>query len=182
MKPFFSQELYLKTWNFSSKAHAGQTLPGSDLSYLNHIGNVTMEVMAAISTIPVENPDLSIQCALLHDVIEDTNVTCEQVKAEFGETVASGVQALTKNNYLPTKQERMQDSLDRIMNEPKEIWIVKLADRITNLQPPPHNWKKEKIETYHQEAILIHQSLGGAHAILSERLGQKIKNYQSYSQ
>ncbi|MBU3916696.1 HD domain-containing protein [bacterium] len=182
MKPFFSQDLYLKTWNFSSKAHIGQTLPGSDLSYLNHIGNVTMEVIAAISAIPVENPDLSIQCALLHDVIEDTDVTYDQVKTEFGEKVASGVRALTKNKSLPTKQEQMQDSLNRIANEPREIWIVKLADRITNLQPPPPHWKLKKIETYRKEAILIHEHLGKAHVILSERLNQKIKAYQSFIQ
>ncbi len=179
MKPFFSQELYIKAWNFSSEAHLAQTLIGSTVPYINHVGSVAMEVTAAISAVPVEDPDLSIQCALLHDTIEDTGATHEQIEAEFGRKVASGVLALTKDKTLPTKLEQMQDSLDRIRREPKEIWLVKLADRITNLQSPPSSWTKEKIVYYRDEAKLIHQNLGKAHPLLSKRLERKILYYQS---
>jgi len=180
MKALFSQELYLKTWNFSSSAHKNQKLPGSEIPYINHIGNVAMEIIAAICAIPVEFPDLSIQCALLHDVIEDTEVTYDQVEADFGVRVASGVLSLTKNKDLQSKQEQMLDSLNRIKQLPKEVWMVKLADRITNLQPPPHHWDNEKISKYREEAKLINEILGPAHVILSERLNQKILNYQKY--
>lgn len=139
-----------------------------------------MEVVAAITAIPVEFPDLSIQCALLHDVIEDTDVTYDQVRSTFGEEVAAGVMSLSKNTNLPTKAEQMEDSLNRILLQPKEVWMVKLADRITNLQPPPHYWNKEKITHYRDEAILIHKHLGASHRLLSERLQQKIYNYQAF--
>ncbi len=180
MKTIFSQELYIKAWNFSSSAHMNQTLPGSEIPYINHIGNVVMEIMAAITAIPVEFPELSIQCALLHDVIEDTEVTYDQVEIEFGVQVASGVLSLTKNKELLSKQEQMLDSLNRIKQQPKEVWMVKLADRITNLQPPPHYWDKVKISKYNNEAKLISDNLGIAHMVLSERLNQKIMNYQKY--
>ncbi len=78
---FWSQDLYLKAWNFASNAHKDQKLPGSDIPYINHIGSVAMEVMAAIAqSSSVANPDLAVQCALLHDTVEDTRTTYEQVK------------------------------------------------------------------------------------------------------
>jgi len=57
--------------------------------------------------------------------------------------VAIAVSSLSKNENLP-REMQMQDSLDRILQLPKEVWAVKLADRITNLQPPPAYWDAEK--------------------------------------
>lgn len=139
-----------------------------------------MEVLVAISLIPVNNPNLAIQCALLHDTIEDTKVTFEQISSEFGQNVADGVLALTKDKTLPSKFEQMQDSLSRIKAVPFEIWMVKLGDRITNLQPPPIYWNNDKIIKYRDEAKFIFESLKDAHLILSKRLEQKIINYQIY--
>lgn len=178
--PLFSQDVLIKAWNFASVAHKKQLLPGSDIPYLNHIGSVAMEIMAAISEVPVPFPDLSVQCALLHDVIEDTDVTFDQVESEFGTHVASGVLSLTKDKTIATKQGQMLDSLERIKQQPREVWMVKLADRITNLQPPPHDWNRDKIAGYRNEAELIFDHLGEAHTVLAERLKQKIRDYLNY--
>ncbi len=176
-----AQDIYTKALNFSSQAHKGQKVPGSDLPYITHIGNVVMEVMSAISmSNSVNDPDLAVQCAWLHDVLEDTQVTYEQLKAEFGQDVADGVLALSKNSDLKNKAEKMQDSLNRIRKQPVEVWMVKLADRITNLRPPPHHWANEKIRQYYEEAIEIHSALGAANEILSSRLLDKIKSYKRY--
>ncbi len=76
----WSQDLYLKAWNFASNAHKGQNLSGSSIPYINHIGSVAMEVMSAIAQRDsVSNPDLSVQCALLHDITEDTEITYEHL-------------------------------------------------------------------------------------------------------
>jgi (p)ppGpp synthase/HD superfamily hydrolase len=96
----WSQDVYTKAWNFASYAHKDQNMPGSDLPYITHIGNVAMEVMSAIvQSNGVNDPDLSVQCALLHDVIEDTHITYEQVNTEFGQKVADGVLALQIEAY-----------------------------------------------------------------------------------
>jgi (p)ppGpp synthase/HD superfamily hydrolase len=177
----WSQDVYNKAWNFVCEAHKAQHMPGSDVPYVKHIGTVTMEVMSAIAaTDAVQEPDLAVQCALLHDVIEDTPVTYEQVRAEFGEAVADGVLALTKNLELPTKAEQMRDSLRRIQDRPYEVWIVKLADRIANLQEPPPYWTSEKIRQYQQEAMLIYDTLKDANRLLAERLAQKIDEYRRF--
>ena len=54
---------------------------------------------------------------------------------------------------------------------------MKLADRITNLQPPPAHWTKKKVAAYKKEARLILAELGEASDYLSERLAEKIRNY-----
>jgi (p)ppGpp synthase/HD superfamily hydrolase len=55
--------------------------------------------------------------------------------------------------------------------------MVKMADRITNLQPPPKHWDQEKILQYKQEARLIHDYLKDANKYLADRLKQKIGSY-----
>jgi (p)ppGpp synthase/HD superfamily hydrolase len=178
----WSPDRYSEALRFAAAAHRGQTVPGSDMPYLAHVCNVAMEVMTAIASADdgVAHPDLAVQCALLHDVIEDTGVSYENVEALFGAAVADGVAALSKQEGLGSKSEKMADSLRRIKDQPREIWMVKLADRITNLQPPPHYWKEQKIRNYHAEAVSIHEALGSAHEGLAQRLFFKIEEYQQY--
>jgi (p)ppGpp synthase/HD superfamily hydrolase len=174
----WSPDKYIKAWNFASQSHEGQKLTGTNVAYINHIGLVAMEVMTCIAQDrSIANPDLAIQCALLHDTIEDTHVLYEQIAEEFGVDVADGVLAVTKNRTLGEKSLQMKDSLARIRMQPREVWIVKLADRITNLQPPPEQWSKKKIAAYRVEADLILSELGEASEYLSERLAVKIQDY-----
>ncbi|MDM8555178.1 HD domain-containing protein [Desulfococcaceae bacterium HSG7] len=174
----WNQDNFIKAWNFASQAHKGQFIPGADIPYINHIGNVVMEVMAVIAQdLNIENPDLLVQCALLHDVIEDTGNSYKTIKEIFGVEVADGVSALSKDANLPSKAEQMQDSIARIRKQPKEIWMVKLADRITNLQPPPKHWNKAKVKNYRNEAVLILEKLGEANPYLAQRLKKKIAEY-----
>jgi hypothetical protein len=58
--------------------------------------------------------------------------------------------------------------------------MVKLADRITNLQPPPPNWTKKEIMAYWKGAKEIHATLKSASPFLERRLAQKIESYQQY--
>ena len=76
----------------------------------------------------------------------------------------------------------MRDSLERIGKQPKEVWMVKLADRITNLQPPPKHWNKEKIANYRHEAQLILEALKEGSAGLALRLERKILDYSQYAE
>jgi (p)ppGpp synthase/HD superfamily hydrolase len=162
-------------------AHQGQLVPGTTLPYITHIGLVAMEVMASVAAGEhVQSPDLLVGCALLHDTLEDTRVTFEEVLREFGPEIAGGVLALSKNSDLPGKEAQMADSLARIQQEPPEVWMVKMADRITNLQPPPPDWQPEKIRRYRQEAVLIVATLGKASCFLARRLRQKIDEYQRF--
>ena len=112
--------------------------------------------------------------------IEDTESSYEDVQQKFGTPVADGVMALTKNDELPTKEAKMKDSLSRIKQQPKEIWMVKLGDRITNLYHPPYYWQDEKKIAYKQEAILIYDELKEGSDQLAQRLWQKIEEYDRF--
>ena len=178
--PLWNPDRVIQAWRFAADVHQGQQVPGTELPYLTHLGQVVMEVMGAVAVESPAHPDLPILCAILHDVIEDTPVTYEAVQAEFGTEVADGVMALTKNAELPTKAEQMNDSLSRIKQQPKALWLVKLGDRISNLGKPPHYWKPEKIAAYRDEAITIHRELGEASPLLGDRLLARIETYGTY--
>lgn len=189
----WSPELYLAAWNYAAQVHGSQKIPGTELPYVVHVGAVAMEVVNALAqssraassraassraaSSRVDKPDLAVQCALLHDVIEDTPAEYADVAARFGVAVADGVLALTKETTLPSKTAQMADSLARIRQQPQEVWMVKLADRITNLQPPPHYWDNAKIAAYRVEAGTILDALGEADEWLAERLRRKIAGY-----
>lgn len=170
------QEAWLSAWRFAARAHAGQTTPGEPFPYLVHLGAVAMEVLVAHQMEPFGRPVMVVQCALLHDTIEDTSTKDEDIAARFGVEVAAGVRALTKDASLP-KTDAMADSLRRIRQQPREVWAVKLADRITNLQAPPGPWKPEKIAAYRLEAQQILAALSDGHPALVARLARKIDDY-----
>ena len=174
------QERYQKAMKFAGEKHSKQKVPGTTANYLLHISNVAMEVLMAHHADPCFDLDFAIQAAILHDTIEDTNTDFDEIKMEFGEAVAQAVQALTKDESLASKEEQMKDSLHRINAQPKEVGLVKLADRITNLQTPPAHWEKEKVIQYCREAQLIAQQLQDKNAYLLQRLHQKIAEYEQY--
>ena len=176
----FSPDSYSRAWWFAAQAHGDQLVPGTELPYIVHIGNVAMEVLASLSAEPAPSPDLAVQCALLHDVIEDTPVEVDNLDAVFGPEVTAGVLALTKDKTLKPKQAQMIDSLHRIQEQPREVWRVKLADRISNLRQPPGHWSRGKIIAYRDEAELILESLQHGSDYLAERLARKIEQYTRF--
>jgi (p)ppGpp synthase/HD superfamily hydrolase len=183
-KPLWSIDDVQQAWHLASQLHAGQTYggpgPGEQIEYLNHIGSVTFEILNALNHTPGMNAALAIQCAILHDVVEDTPGTYEQIRGLFGAEVAAGVLALTKSGCIEGKQAQMQDSLRRIKEQPPEIWAVKLADRITNLYHPPYYWDHARKAAYLRESELILRELGSGNQFLSDRLAVKIRQYGSF--
>jgi (p)ppGpp synthase/HD superfamily hydrolase len=175
----WTQDEYIKAYRFAADRHNDQKYPGTDLPYIMHLSFVCMEVIAALRVSEVAEEAVAVQCALLHDVIEDTTTTHDEIKQAFGQVVADGVMALTK---LPTleKSQRMADSLQRLQQQPAAVQLVKLADRITNLQAPPDDWPPEKIVEYREEAIVIHTALKEVNAYLAGRLQQRIEDYRRW--
>lgn len=180
----WSMESLKLAWELATRAHDGQKYGGGAkgemVEYLNHIGTVVFEIMNALNHEPGHNADLAVQCAVLHDVIEDSPVTYDDVLAQFGKATADGVSALTKDESLPDKSAQMKDSLRRIKEQPKEVWMTKMADRITNLYMPPHYWSTEKRKNYQAEGQLIHDELHAASPFLAARLQEKIDDYAQY--
>jgi (p)ppGpp synthase/HD superfamily hydrolase len=178
----WSDQAYNEAIAFAAEAHLdiGQTVPGTRLPYVVHVANVAMEVMAALSVTEGLDGTLAVVCALLHDTLEDTRVTVDQLRARFGDATADGVLALTKHESVGDKDAQMADSLRRILLQPLEIAVVKLADRITNLQPPPRHWDAARMVRYQREAMAIHGALGERNVFLARRLEERIADYGRY--
>ncbi len=138
-----------------------------------------MEIMVASKYTNNFDLELAIPIALLHDTIEDTGTTYEEIKNIFGKQVADGVKALTKNDN-EEKSVAMKHSLGEIKKLSQEVWAVKLADRITNLLLPPHDWDFDKRKSYLKEAEFILTQLKGGNEYLEKRLQSKIDNYYNY--
>ena len=175
----YSPDRYVEAMRFAAAKHNDQKEPGENLPYLVHVVAVANEVILGLMQTKVADPDLAVTCALLHDTVEDTGTSLDEIRQRFGDAVAAGVSALTKNDKLP-KPEQMPDSLRRIREQPPEIAIVKLADRITNLASPPHYWSKEKCAAYRVEAGVIADTLGYASAALEARLRARMEAYKAH--
>lgn len=177
----FNQDNYIKYLSFAAKAHGTQKTPHG-LPYLTHISCVVMEVIHACekSSLDEKKADFAITCALLHDVIEDTDITYDDLYTKFSPDIADGVEALTKDKTLSSKQEQMRDSIERLLTQPYEVQMVKLADRITNLGTPPPSWDNEKIKSYAKESSFILSCLRNSNIYLAKRLEDKIDEYKKY--
>lgn len=119
-----------RAYNFAQAAHSGQKrLSGED--YFHHVLNVA-HILAELHM-----DSETIAAALLHDVIEDTKTTKEQLKREFGSVVASIVEGVTKRIALKTTKEDRAENIRKILLatiKDIRVILVKLADRLHNMR------------------------------------------------
>lgn len=177
----FSQEKYLKAMNFAARVHGDQKT-AHGLPYITHLTSVAMEILHACEEgqIKVEDTDFAITIAFLHDVLEDTQTSFDEIADEFDDNVAVAVESLTKDESIANKKQKMADCINRILTQNYVVQSVKLADRISNLQTPPEHWDSDKIYSYFEESKFILSCLKNANAFLSKRLEDKINNYRIY--
>ncbi len=153
------QQLVRKAFDRAASAHHGQRrLSGEE--YVNH----PLEVAAILADLELDAP--TIAAALLHDTVEDTNLTAEEVKREFGPEVANLVEGVTKLGRiaLRTDQQQQAENVRKMMvamAEDLRVVLIKLADRLHNMRTldPLPEAKRRKIsrETLDIYAPLAHR-------------------------
>lgn len=166
----------IDVYNYAKMAHAKQTRH-AEVPYITHCVNVC-NIVENFSKKEKFNLKLAQKIALLHDTIEDTYVTYEDINKNFGKDVADGVMALTKN-YNLDKHMRLIDSLNRAIKTSKEAVIVKLADRAHNIQKINPNWDKEKAYSYLDDSKVLYATLSPYAKNLKSFLDKSILNYET---
>ena len=111
---------------FARARHGAQTRRGSDTPYWVHLVRVAMELARWGEHSPV-----LLQAALLHDTVEDTHTTIEEIRTGFGPEVADLVDWMT----APLDAESLRVYYERVRTQaPFEVQVLKLADRVDNLR------------------------------------------------
>lgn len=174
-----SGQLIQKAQKFAFEAHSNHCFP-CGRRYSTHLETVAYHCKQATSNDFTLDEGILLSTAYLHDTVEDTEATGEDIFNLFGHNITNAVLALTKNKALP-KAQQIQHSLQKISVLPKEVWIVKLADRIANLQQTlflyEGKWTQDYKEYYREESILISQTLGDASSYLQQKLSVLINSY-----
>jgi len=139
--------------------------------YINHLLEVALLVAQATGG---KDFDLVI-AALLHDAIEDCEVSADEITAHFGPDVAGLVRAVTDDKNLP-KAERKRLQISHAAAAPARAKILKLADKISNLRAmaasPPKGWPLERKRDYVAWAREVAVGLRGTHAWLEAALDE----------
>ncbi len=128
---------------FAVDAHSGMMRKGAELPYILH----PLEVSVIAGTM-TDNPEV-LAAAVLHDTVEDTNVTMEDIKNRFGDRVAELVESETENKYREIPPDvswrtRKEESLEKLRNsndiDVKKLW---LADKLSNMRSFYDMWQKD---------------------------------------
>lgn len=138
MKQHIDTSLLDRAITFAVKAHQGMERKGKGFPYVVH----PMEAVCIVAT--MTNDQELLAAAALHDVIEDTDTTADDLKKEFGERVAMLVEAesddKTGGSKAETWRQRKQDTLDRLRNADLDIKIVALGDKLSNMRAIAHDY------------------------------------------
>lgn len=118
---------------FAVKAHAGTERRGKGFPYIVH----PMEAVEIVATITPDQELLA--AAALHDTVEDTDVTIDQIRAEFGDRIASLVGAETDvviegQSEEESWHDRKQAAINRLSKASKDAKIVAMGDKLSNMR------------------------------------------------
>jgi GTP pyrophosphokinase len=165
--PDMNEDLVNRAYVYAMKMHGAQTRASGD-PYFSH----PLEVAGILTEMKMDTA--SVCTALLHDTVEDTDATLEDIQKLFGDEVAKLVDGVTKLSKIEfqTAQEKQAENFRKLvlaMSEDIRVLLVKLSDRLHNMRTLYHIPKPEKRKRIAMETIEIY-------APLAERIGiHKIK-------
>ena len=158
---------------FAVRAHAGTERRGKGFPYIVH----PMEAVAIVATMTSDQELLA--AAALHDTIEDTAVTVEDLRAEFGERIAALVASESDSfregvSEEESWHERKQAGIDRLRGASREVKIVALGDKLSNMRAIARDYAEQG------EALwkLFHAKTPGEHAWRYRELANALRELE----
>jgi GTP diphosphokinase / guanosine-3',5'-bis(diphosphate) 3'-diphosphatase len=161
-------KMLLKALAFAAYKHKDQRRKDVEASpYINHPIS-----LASILCNEGHVTDVEVICgALLHDTVEDTATTPDELAREFGAAIRDIVLEVTDDKSLP-KAERKRKQVEHAAHISPKAQLVKLADKISNLRDvavsPPADWNLERRQEYFDWAKQVVDRMRGAHSGLEQ--------------
>ena len=163
--PRTDKELIARAFAFAERAHEGQTRR-SGQDFIHH------PFAAAKICAELRLDDETIAAALLHDVVEDTELALDEVRSEFGDEIArlvDGVTKLTRVQFQTREQAEAENYRKMIvaMAEDVRVILIKLADRLHNLRTIEYLGRQKQVQKA-KEALEVYAPLAhrlGIHAL-----------------
>jgi len=158
--------------HFAALKHKGQRRKGEDAEpYINHLAEVS-ETLA----LHTNGEDLNLVIAgLLHDTLEDTETTYDELVSAFGHDVADLVKEVTDDKNVP-KAERKRLQVENAPHKSTRAKMIKIADKISNLNSilnsPPKDWPPDRKREYFEWAKRVVDACGGINSGLDEAFAE----------
>jgi len=161
-------ELVLQAAAFAAEKHRNQRRKDEEASpYINH----PIQLAYILVQADIEDP-VVLAAALLHDTIEDTQTTLDELEIVFGYEIANIVAECSDDKTL-SKLERKQAQIDHAATISPKAKLVKLADKIANVSDingaPPAGWSIERKREYFDWAKKVVDRMRGVHKVLESR-------------
>lgn len=162
---------------YAAECHQSQTRKNmAHTPYIIHPMSVTQNLL---SIGHVRDTDVII-ASLLHDTIEDTQATYDDLKKRFGEKVEGLVREVTEDNKLAGQKKRKMQIVHALQTS-KEASMIKLADKLYNLEAlitePPEKWTRERIDQYFEWSQVVIDNLPDANPDLKAAVHKVILDY-----
>ena len=159
-----------RAYHFAAERHRDQRRKGAAAEpYINHLAEVAELVARADDVDGYGFGAELVIAAVLHDVVEDTQTTNDEVSLRFGDRVAAFVAEVTDDKSLP-KAERKRLQVEHAAGASMKARMIKLADKTSNLRAlvasPPADWPQERREQYLSWARQVVDGCRGASAWL----------------
>ena len=175
MPNFIEDPLVQKAAQFAAQKHKGQIRKGRDeCPYIDHLKSVA-RVIAEVGGI--EDPEI-LAAAWLHDTLEDTETTPEELEANFGKRVRQLVEEVSDDKSLP-KDERKQLQIQHAPKLSIDAVLIKLGDKISNIidvtNTPPTHWTLERRNYYLDWAEAVINNCPKVNTALEQHFAEVLK-------
>jgi len=157
--PKADEALLNKAYVYAMKMHGDQTRHSGD-PYMSH----PLEVAGILTDLKLD--PATIATALLHDTVEDTDATIDDLREKFGDTIAELVDGVTKLSQIELSSEKSKQAenfrkLVLAMSKDIRVLLVKLADRLHNMRTLDHHPSAERRHKIAEETLEIYAPLSG---------------------
>lgn len=167
-------ERFFKALQFAARRHTSQRRKGGkDVPYINH----PIDVATQLVTVGGISDPAVLAAALLHDTVEDTDTTPQELEHEFGADVAALVAEVTDDDSLTSAERKLKQEVEAPTKSPRAK-LIRLADKTCNVRDitnhPPPSWSIERRRAYFDWAGRVVAALGRVHPALEKDFAEAL--------